>query len=450
MSTDIQKMLQEHHNLFEGTAAKVGKLHHHILKSEHLLEIKKEENTNFRDEIGCDEIHWWVFYKEKNLAELKDRTEKVLKSFQKVKEDSVKLRQTLQVKNYGELINNIKKFCTDHEFEIQHLLDYVQWLETKDPLAVTMLFNYRVWGSTRMGNRTIPVPQDIEIETKKCVEIALGLRNSFHSPTIHRMFMDVNYEIYEKMCPEEYYTTNIETPWDQIIFRTSNEVLTEMVEYFEFLRNSLRNIQLEIREYETSDHILQDSNFWKSFVKKIMTLSIENMQWDFKETLPMWKSTGTTKKKKKIDFCEDVASFANMNGGVLIIGVSDKMPRKIVGLEDLENKMKYVKDVIQKGIDYPRNLTHFQVLTFDDKENKGKMCLLIIIKCAISAVGVNIEKSIKSKIMNGIITTPVYPIRQETGITRVSRMNVDNSKMHLKHDSYKFIASLKTNYSGTK
>ena len=73
------------------------------------------------------------------------------------------------------------------------------------------------------------------------------------------------------------------------------------------------------------------------------------------------------KKKKEVEFCEDVTSFANMEGGVLIIGISNKIPRNVTGIEDLENKMKYTKDVIMKGISYPRELTHFHVLTLEDK-----------------------------------------------------------------------------------
>ncbi|MDE1845405.1 MAG: putative DNA binding domain-containing protein [Thaumarchaeota archaeon] len=446
MSEIIGKMLQEHYKLFEGASQKVGELHYLILKSQEIVENLKRNDKSFEGEIGRDEIHWWIFYKEKDLKELKNRTGEVLEAFQRVKEDSVKLRQSLQPRSYSELIDGMKKFCIDHESEIQALLDYVKWLATKDPRSVIMLFNYRVWGSTRMGDRTIPVSKKNEKATvNACVEISLGLRRSAHGPMISRAFNDVSYEIFESMQSEDY-STPIEIPWDGVVTRASNEILMDMAEYFEFLRNALRNILLEIEEYETSDSILHDNGFWKSFVGKVIELPIENMVWDFKVTLAMWEAKGTMKKKKEVEFCEDIASLANMQGGVLIIGISDKMPRKVVGLEDLENKMKYTKDVIQKGITYPRDLTHFQVLALENESGEKKLCLLVVVKQAMEVVGVKNEKPIEDSDMKGMLILPTYPIRNETGITRISYSDVSNAKIHLKHDSYRFLTSLETNY----
>lgn len=447
MSANIKKMLQEHYKLFESPISKIGELHYNILKSQAVVDEQKRSDKSFEEEIGRDEIHWWIFYKEKDLKELKNKTEKVLERFQRVKEDSAKLRQSLRPKNYPELIDNMKKFCVDHESEIQALLDYVNWLAAKDLRAVIMLFSYRVWGSTRMGDRTIPVSKkDEKTMVNACIEIALGLRRSLHGPMISRMFNDVSYEIYESMQPEDY-SIPIAIPWGEVVFRASNEILLEMAEYFEFLRNSLRNILLEIEEYEISDNILHDDKFWKSFVRKVMTLPVENMKWDFKETLAMWETRGTMKKKKEVEFCEDIASFANMHGGILIIGISNKIPRKVIGLNDLENKMKYAKDVIQKGISYPRDLTHFQVLALEDEAGEEKLCLLIIAKHAMEVVGVKNEKVLNTDSIRGTIIVPTYPIRNETGTTRVSVSDISNAKMHLKHDNYRFLTSLETNYT---
>lgn len=447
MSSNIEKMLQEHYKLFESPISKIGELHYNILKAQEIVDEQKRNDKSFEEEIGHDEIHWWIFYKEKDLKELKNKTEKVLESFQRVKEDSVNLRQSLQPKNYSELIDSMKKFCVDHESEIQSLLDYVKWLEAKDPRAVIMLFNYRVWGSTRMGDREIPVSKKDEKTTvNACIEIALGLRRGYHGPMISRMLNDVIGEIFDSMQPEDY-SEPIEIPWDRVVVRASNEILMEMAEYFEFLRNSLRNILLEIEEYEKSDNILHDDEFWKSFVRKVMTLPIENMKWDFKKTLSMWDTTGKMKKEKEIEFCEDIASFANMQGGILIIGISNKMPREVIGLIDLENKMKYAKDVIQKRISYPRDLTHFQVLILENEAYEEKLCLLIIVKQAMNVVGVKNGKVFNSGSIRGTIILPTYPIRNETGITRVSHSDISKAKAHLKHDNYRFLVSLETNYS---
>lgn len=447
MSEIIGKMLQEHSKLFEKPVSKIGELHYRILKSQEIVEAQKKNDRGFETEIGQDEIHWWVFYKEKDLKELKSKTEKTLEDFQRVKENAVKIRQSLHPNQYSELIDGIRKFCVDNELDIQSLLDYVNWLNAKDPRSVVMMFNYRVWGSTRMGDREIPVSKKDEKDTvNACIEIALGLRRAYHGPMISRALMDVSSDMYDSMQPENY-STSIIIPWDAVVSRASNEILTEMTEYFTCLRNSLRNILLEIEEYEKSIHILYDGNFWKLFVKKTMTLPIENMMWDFKETLSIWKKDNVSKKKKRQELCEDIASFANKQGGVLIIGISNEMPRKIVGLDDLENKVKHIKDIIQEGIDYERDLTHFQVLSF---EEENKICLLIIIKSAMQKVGVKMKKQIKSRDFGGSIITSYCPVRHETGIVNLSHEEFRNEKPGMKHDSFEFVSTLYTNYSGKK
>src|ERR687895_190385 len=83
------------------------------------------------------------------------------------------------------------------------------------------------------------------------------------------------------------------------------------------------------------------------------------MLWDFKETLPIWHATGDAKERAKIDFTENVASFANAKGGVLIVGVTDRQPRQIVGIgdsRDVENRLKVCRDVLAKHLEYVRDI----------------------------------------------------------------------------------------------
>jgi len=436
MPTYIEQMLHEHHKLFHNPVLKLGELHYHILKSVDAVENLKKEDKEFSKEIGHDEIHWWVFYKETDLKNLKNRTKKALESFQKIKEDSIKLRDSLKPKLYSQLIESMKNFCIEHETEIQVLLDYVKWLDEKDPRAPSILFTYRVWGSTRMGDRTISISKrDEESVINLCTEIALGLRESFHGPTVGRIFNEVSYEIFESLQPEDY-SNPISISEEVVITRASNDILREVAEYFEFLRNSLRNILLEIDEFETSANILHNDGFWRSFVKAVITLPIENNLWDFKETLAMWKTGGEIKKEKEVEFCEDVASFANRDGGVLIIGITNQIPRNIVGLDDLENKVKNAKDVLHNRIDCERVFTHFYPLVLKDEDDIERKCLLIVIKRVMDAVGVRNEKD-----------QFTYPARNETGIIRLTQREISNTKIGLKHDDYQFLSTLETNYS---
>jgi predicted HTH transcriptional regulator len=60
--------------------------------------------------------------------------------------------------------------------------------------------------------------------------------------------------------------------------------------------------------------------------------------------------------RSKAAFSEDVSSFANARGGVLVKGVTDN--REIVGIgsgHELENKLKFAGDVLSEQLDYPRD-----------------------------------------------------------------------------------------------
>jgi len=70
---------------------------------------------------------------------------------------------------------------------------------------------------------------------------------------------------------------------------------------------------------------------------------IETQLWDFKETLEMWHAKHKEKEEAEVKFGEQIAAFANTNGGVLIIGITDKPPRKVIGVQDLES-IFYKKD----------------------------------------------------------------------------------------------------------
>jgi hypothetical protein len=113
-------------------------------------------------------------------------------------------------------------------------------------------------------------------------------------------------------------------------------------------------------------HGVQSSNddvFWRRFVNKAVSPGkVETQLWDFKETLSLWHAAnGPEKEKAKVAFAEDVASFANARGGVLVVGVSDK--RQIVGISDdphqTEQRLKFAADALEKHLEYGRNIQRF-------------------------------------------------------------------------------------------
>jgi hypothetical protein len=114
------------------------------------------EQTEFGREVGRDEINWWVFKKEPNLDELRQQIEKALGAAQTLKKAAEALKES-RPETYEDLLAILRGFADKHSNEIDVLREYVRWLSTRDVLAPKILFTYRVWGSTRIGDRAVEV-----------------------------------------------------------------------------------------------------------------------------------------------------------------------------------------------------------------------------------------------------------------------------------------------------
>lgn len=437
-----KEMMIKHDKLFSGSSLKIGKIHWYILKAASEMKRKRhaeEESgkivlTDFGKEV-IDEIHWWVFKKETQIEELLNRTSNTLSSVQKLKKDSFSLKRSCYSESYEELISKIKEFTESHSNEVDALYDYVVWLNKKDILAPSILFTSRVWGSTRLGDRTIKItattiddenPEIINITT----EIALGLREG-SKYTSDSVYTDISEEIYCSFEPEE---CPIPVPKKELIFQTSREALDELATYFECLRNSLRNILLDIEKYRIQLELLTKESFWGSFITKAMDdRRIEAQLWDFKETFEMWHLRHKGKEKAEIKFCEQVAAFANARGGVIIVGITDSPPRTIVGIDDLENKLKSAKSVLNRYIKYDGEYIHFQQVMMRNSENKEENCLVIVVAQTKGVVSVKDQLGKFS-----------YPLRLETGQERVDRERIGDSKWEwdVLNDNYDFLSTL--------
>ena len=237
--------------------------------------------------------------------------------------------------------------------------------------------------------------------------------------------------IAESYDPEECPSV-ITVNKDALLRRTSHAVLGELAAYFEFLRQSLRNIVIDAEQYKTQARLLYKESFWETFVTKAMSeRRVETQIWDFKNTLEMWHCDAEKKTDFQIDFAEHVASFANADGGILIIGITDKFPRKPVGIKDLENKIKSAKLALNTFIQRPCSV-HFQQITLKDSNSKYFNCLIIAIADASSVV--------KVKHKDGKFS---YPLRQGTGKIRSDFETISSSKKRgIQHDNYDFLQSL--------
>jgi hypothetical protein len=149
--------------MFSNSSQKLGEIHWFLQKA--LIERKNRSFipgikivlTPFGKEVGIDEISWWVFKKEKDNAELERRTKEALAAVQRLKDDSLALKDEYDPISYEQLIIDLNEFNDAHQSEITVLHDYVVWLSDKDLLAPVILFTYRVWGSTPQSDRAVEI-----------------------------------------------------------------------------------------------------------------------------------------------------------------------------------------------------------------------------------------------------------------------------------------------------
>jgi hypothetical protein len=116
----------------------------------------------------------------------------------------------------------------------------------------------------------------------------------------------------------------------------------------------------------------------------------------------------------------------------LIVGVTDN--REIVGIgtgRDLENKLKFAAEVLAKHLEYPREICRLRQIVVTAKNGSDKVCLVVVTAQACEPVGVNDGAG-----------RYAYPVRRETGVTRVARDEILNPKIHIKSDNYDFLGEL--------
>lgn len=445
----FEEEVKQHETLFSGSSLEIGKIHWYIQKADNemgnrcfikqekgaIREIMRDVLTPFGDEVGLDEIHWWVFKKEPKMEELLERTNTVLTSVQKLKEDSVSMKNKVAPESYADLVGRIKKFTERDGKEIHALHDYVVWLFSRDILAPIILFTPRVWGTTRLSDRMVQIRansiEEDQQTVRKCAELALGLRGRF-SHTIGEVHNDIAAEIYDSIDPEGPWPSSDPVSERTLLVQTSHKVLDELATYFEFIRDSMRNIILEIGKYNDQTRLLYNESFWSRFVTKAMAGNrVETQLWDFKNTLEMWQCKEEKKHEFEVAFSEQVSSYANSSGGVLIIGITNEHPRKVVGIQELESKMKFTKSVLDRCTGGNAGFVHFQQIRLKDEAGQERDCLVIAIA--------QTKKVIQVKDQQGKFSCPT---RQATGLHRSEYDEVLQSKASVLYDNYNFLSGL--------
>jgi hypothetical protein len=321
-----------HDLLYCPASLKLGELHWHILKAANALEnqgytfvqtqgsLGRQEPTNLGKEVGGDEINWWLTKKEPNPEELRIRTITVLDGVQKLKKGADTLKTTEFPTSYANLLSTLRQFATQYVFEIDMLYEYVVWLERRHELAPTILYAYRVWGTTRARDRWIDIESDDTMSpeiTKLCLEMVLGVRLRTFC-TYDQVYLNMGQEIYDSMSMMEDQQSDAEpivVPLDDVVRRTAYETYDACSVYFTEIRDSLRNILLDVEKLSEQQSLLHSSSFWRDFITKALAVRMtEPRTWDFKETLSIWHAQGAGQATARLDFAEHVAAFANARG----------------------------------------------------------------------------------------------------------------------------------------
>jgi len=363
---------------FSEATLKLGEIHWTLLKSADVIDSQRwqrstHETTAFGKKVGLDEIHWWVFEKDTDVDELLAKTERTLESAQALKNAASKSKNT-EPESYRDLLLTLRNFAEKHRADVDSLHDYVSKL-------------------------------------RMLTEIVLGVRIG-GVLVYDRAHMEIGFSIFESLDPEQIARgVEIIVPENRLIRRTEHDVYENCATYFTEIRDSLRNIQIDIEKLKEQRALFESEEFWREFITKARNVKTSEPQlWDFKETLTIWHvKTDAEKRKAKVQFAEDVASFANTSGGVLIVGVNDK--REIVGVgtgHELENRLKVASDVLARHIDYDHEIVSFRQVVVGEK-----ICLIVLVSQACGVVAVTDGEGHYS-----------YPLRRETGISRERREDV--------------------------
>ena len=109
-----------HEILVSDTTTTLGQMHRSILRSAHTMDEKRwvqvkkngfstQKWTDFGNEVGADEINWWITRRESDVDELLARTKATLKAAQILKKASENLKDG-EPDSYEKLLLLMKSF----------------------------------------------------------------------------------------------------------------------------------------------------------------------------------------------------------------------------------------------------------------------------------------------------------------------------------------------------
>jgi len=436
-----------HAALMTPSATTLGRVHWHLLRAIGQFEacaidrepveplgrfaITRSVRTPFGQTAGLDPIQWWVSQGEDSLAELTSRTAAAYSAAQPLLKAAERLRDISALpKTYQAIVTRMATFADSEASHIAAVLEYSLWLRARHEFAPAMLFSHDVWGSTRRADRMIDLKGRSDEDPDLLRELTLivfGFRDSM-MPTLRLVRNRVMSDLYDSdpdMAVDEVAAES------RVILQTGYEIVDAFTTYLRELRDSLRAIDRAIELQIATNDLIYDDSFWQAFITRARALALsERQHWDFKEALPFWDGVSKPERdREKQKFCEQVAAFANAAGGVLIVGIRDA-DRVVVGVSDLENKLKFTREVLDGCFGHSQFVIMHQVL-LDHPAEGSTSCLVIIIQ------------QHRDALIFGAVTGSYCPIRKETGLCRVPPAEVEEAKRAVRVTNHRFLVDLK-------
>ncbi len=174
--------------------------------------------------------------------------------------------------------------------------------------------------------------------------------------------------------------------------------------------------------------ILKREIFFRDFYEKVIKKYNENEYWDIKETLEWWnkRTPPLVKKQKQIKFCKIVSSFANSQGGFIIIGISNSFPREIIGVPNIENWMKDLEEKLLRWMRFENKFYRLKEILLPNENNQMRRCIALLIFQTKKPVSVEITKGTflygKRLGSESVSIDPKILIKEKK---EVSKLNID-------------------------
>ena len=192
------------------------------------------------------------------------------------------------------------------------------------------------------------------------------------------------------------------------------------------------DLDIDLDKITEVKKLINDDKFLIQVIMKMKEEEFETKLWDFKKTLDfLHTSDPQIKRNKKIEFCEKVASFANTEGGLIIIGITDEVPRKIEGITLTENGLNDLNNLILDLITPTKEFVKIKLLSINNNEVDKKLLLCFIIAQTSDVLGVKHDNN-----------TIKFVIRTVSGTKPVDPQFIADLKKSVKTDNYDYIYTI--------